>query len=342
MATLRPSIDVAGPTRGPQVPEELLAIVLDYLCLRLESEYFSPLRGQCSLTCRHWAAHIRPAIFKRIILTSREMACTLPALVHSSVDVPAPLRETVRQLDIEMDNRSRPWLFYVWALLRDGVLPNIEQINLSIKGVYDMWGPYAARKKSEVFLDIGLPRTLPSAHPIRLKTLRLENLRFYSHASLLRSFGLHSPSTINCEDIQWSNENPVVGPGGRVPLRANLHRLETVTVDECKAVWPFILSLLTTHPPSPRTTQRLLHIHETQIFAVISMFRLFSDECECGGCESISQILMAGYLGLTRLPLSRIIRSRLVETRGRKKSLSIVTPLSAECTLLSPLYEVRT
>ena len=52
--------DVSVSSKGAQVPGKLLSSILDYLRPEREDGPFDPLLARCSLTCRHWAAHIRP------------------------------------------------------------------------------------------------------------------------------------------------------------------------------------------------------------------------------------------------------------------------------------------
>ena len=284
------SVDTSVPTKGSQIPGEVLAIVLEYLCSHSvddsDDDDKRPSQSklaQCSLTCRHWAAHIRPIIFSRITLTSGKRAHAFSALVCSPINVPAPLRETIRYLDITMDDIERPWLFHVGVLFRGAGLPNLEWVDLTIVGATSDEKPQVARTNGELLLDVGLPRKLPFPHPIRLRTLRLWNLQFRSHQSLLRSLGLHSPRNIRCENVQWPTESSVMVPAGHLRRQLNLHTPEKIYVEQCAAVFPFIWSLVTPHLPSPGAIHQLLHIDE--ISTVMSIFRLFSDECECSRCE---------------------------------------------------------
>ena len=283
------SVDVSAPSKGTQVPAEVLEIILAYLRPKRDSRPFDPELGQCSLTCRYWAAHIRPRIFSRTRLTSEKMVRALPSLVHSPVVVPAPFRETVRHLEIRMDSVSRPWLYHAWALSRDSVLPNVERISLTVTGKFgdeDLDTEFPkARGKSELLLDIGLPRTVPFTHRLHLHTLDLEFLRFRSYKALLRSLGSLSTSGVLCYRVRWPEESPAVTPAGRIHPPLNLRRLETISVRKCTTVLPMIQGLVTKRQTGPGATQQQLYINETQIDTVVSIFCLFSDKCECGCCK---------------------------------------------------------
>ena len=272
------------PSKASKVPEELFDIVLKYLHPRRDDDPFESALARCSLTCRHWAAHIRPLIFRRVVLASEKGARTLLAFVRSPVVVPGPLRDTVRFLEVKMDNISRPWLFYVAALFRDDGLRTVKWMDIYIKGVDNNRESQVTRKKGELLLDIGLPRKLPSAHPILLRNLRLQNLQFRSRASLLHSLVLHSPTSIDCENVQWPKESFIGVPIVHLHRQLSLHAPDSIEVLQCAGVLPFIWSLVTPHPLSHGTTPQLLYIHETQINSVMSIFHLFSDECECRLC----------------------------------------------------------
>ena len=205
-------------------------------------------------------------------------------MTRSPVIVPGPLRDVVRDIRLEMDENSRPWMYYIWALLRDGVLLNIQSIDLRISGdrdkaLQERWD------KSEIFslLDIGLPRTLPSAHPIHLRTLDLRRLKFRSHAALLRCLAYHHTERIYCDQVEWPGES-VISPLPRYPS-SRLGLPKQVRVSSCTAISPFVWSIITPYRYGPRMTPRLLYIRPAQINIVLGIIRLFSDECECKECK---------------------------------------------------------
>ena len=92
------------------------------------------MRSPCSLTCRVWAIHIRPLIFSEVVLRSQEKTRTFSELIRSPVVVPVPLREAVRKIKLVVDDESHPWMYHVWTLLRDYILPFLESIDFTIKG----------------------------------------------------------------------------------------------------------------------------------------------------------------------------------------------------------------
>ena len=291
-------ISVFHPRSAIRLPEELLVTILRHLCHIRPWRYdrvskklvFDSSWARCALACHHWAAHIRPANFSHVDLTSEKSARMFSALVRSSVGVLTPLCEIVVDITIYMDDIARPWLYFVWALLRDGVLPNLVQVDLTIKGaVGDSDESRVPRIKGEFLLDPGLPRTPPSAHPIPLCNLRLEDLRFRSHKTLLRSLVSHSPITVACSNIRWPEESAVLEPAGRLYSQLSPRGLSLIEVSECTAVVPVFWTLLTTHRPGVGATPRRLYITEAQMDHVMDILRLFSDECKCRECESVGR-----------------------------------------------------
>ena len=58
ITALLSSINLSWPLDGSEIPEEILEIILVYLHPVTENGSFDSELAQCSLTCRHWAAHI--------------------------------------------------------------------------------------------------------------------------------------------------------------------------------------------------------------------------------------------------------------------------------------------
>ncbi|KIP02261.1 hypothetical protein PHLGIDRAFT_130828 [Phlebiopsis gigantea 11061_1 CR5-6] len=125
------------------LPGELVELVLKSLCSydpavdnRWKASSFDSSLGRCSLTCRHWATHIRPVLFRKVDILSEDEARAFAFFVRSSVAIPRPLRMVIRKIELSVYKTSdfRPWMYYIWALLRDIELPNLQEINLAIRG----------------------------------------------------------------------------------------------------------------------------------------------------------------------------------------------------------------
>ena len=100
---------------------------------------------------------------------------------------------------------------------------------------------------------------------------------------------MHSPSAIECENVQWPKSSVDVVPAGRLYMQRSSHTPEKIRVEKCTAVVPFIRVLVAPHQLGPEGTRQLLHINETQVDAAMNIFRLFSDECKCTGCKATVQ-----------------------------------------------------
>ena len=282
-----------------QLPGELVAVVLQHLCEEARWIRDSPrgtpaldqrFLGLCSLTCRRWAEGIRPVLFSEVILDSGERARAFSVLLRSPVAVPKPLRTVVRKITLVIRKDSRPWMYHVWVLFRNGILPIHQPITLDISCLRvdqepeENWNG----KGDESILDVGFPRKLPSMRPIRLRTFQLNNLRFRSHETLLsNSFTYYCPHEVILKEIQWPKNVAVSAPAGHLLARLSSHTTQEVLVRRTTAISPLIWSLITPHEPTPGITRQLLYVNGAQIDAVMGIFRLFSDECECWNCKGL-------------------------------------------------------
>ncbi|KIP06072.1 hypothetical protein PHLGIDRAFT_119269 [Phlebiopsis gigantea 11061_1 CR5-6] len=278
--------------KAAQLPEELLKLILEHLCVHQESNSegapaFDRSLGKCSLICRYWAAHTRPILFSRVVLRSQESARILSGFLRHPVAVPGPLRDVIRELRLEMDAHGRPWMYHVWILLRDRMLPNLQSLDLRIESKLLPKDPQTIQSRlgCRDLLDIGLPRKLPSALPshdiIRLHTLTLCDLQFRSRTDLLRCFIHYPTEQVRCQQLVWPQEHAATAPTGRFFSRINSHTPKQVGIQRCTAVAPLVWSLITARTPGTSAAQRLLYIGDTQINTVASILSLFSDQCQC-------------------------------------------------------------
>lgn len=240
-------------------------------------------------------------LFSRIVLKSSNDARTFSALVRPpSVVVPGLLHTAVRDIRLRMDDSSRPWMYHVWALLRDGTLPNLESIHWRIRGANTVQASQICRNRCKVLLDIGLPRTMPSTHPIRLHTLTLYNLEFPSYIALLRCLAFDSVENVKLHDLRWPKEDTILAPTGRLLSQLSLHAPKEIRTFSCTAVLPLVWSLITAQFPSPGAVWRLLYINSSQIDAIMAILRLFSERCDCPECKGSVRLnyLLRVYTGV--------------------------------------------
>ncbi|KIP06070.1 hypothetical protein PHLGIDRAFT_119267 [Phlebiopsis gigantea 11061_1 CR5-6] len=272
-----------------ELPEEIIYIILKHLCidqhdLAWGESFFDRALGRCSLTCRYWAAHIRPVLFAKLVLRSQNDVAALGALVRSSVVVPGMLGAVVREIDLVMDEGAHPWMYHVWALVRDGVLPSLRSIDLRIDGAGSVRAWHTGRHRCAVMYDVGLPRTRPSDHTLHLRRLLLHSLKFDSSNILLRCLASVNADTVQCVGLQWPEDDTTL-PTTVLPLpRTRSFTPHELWVDLCTAVSPFVRSFLTTRPPRPGTARRQAYVGPAHLDTAMALARLLSEECACSEC----------------------------------------------------------
>ena len=292
-----PHVVDADSSTTVQLPEEILELVMKSLCTDTperndwEETFFDPSLGPCSLTCRYWAAYIRPIHFSKIVLSSQRSARTFAELVRSSTAVPGRLRDVVQEIELCMDEAHRPWMYHIWTLLRYASLPNLHAVNLKIeaqKGTSEF--PTYGRSRCERLLDTGLPRMVPSSHPIRLHTLYLEGLKLRSFTALLYSLAYHCTARIECYNIQWAEADTTNLALRRLQAsRQEFHIPTEILIGSCTAIVSFAWSLITTRQSSRGVASGPVYISDTQVVAVMDLLRHFSDGCTCSKCGKGTQ-----------------------------------------------------
>ena len=234
----------------------------------------------CSLVCRHWAANIRPVIFEYVHLKSQLDAKRFSTAVSSPCKVPAPLNTLVHELTLDRDDDSKPWMYFVWALIRDGLLPNLREVRLRTRErESDLRVSQPNQRGRNSLYDLGLPRTMPS-HAIcfpHLSGLVLQNIMFPSRSALVRFITSSNTMTICCFYLKWLVQDSAPEPAVH-SLLAGPFVPRIAYIQNCTAVLPFVWAMVTTRPPNPRAPQQRVHIGPDQINAVIGILSLFTDD----------------------------------------------------------------
>ena len=296
-------------SKAAQIPEELFKVLLKHLCINERppsaATSFEPRLARCSLTCRYWATHIRPVLFSKIALKSQDDVHTLATLLRSPVDVPGPLYAAVRAICLHMDSLSRPWMYHIWALLRDGMLPNVQSLDVKLNG-HGVGYLKVGRHKCECLLDIGLPRTIPHApYPIRLRELHLDRFSFYSYTQLVRCIAYHLTDNVYCFEVDTPHQTAALTPRILTRLASHAPRVIPIT-SRGSRILPFVRSLVAPHPPASGAQHcRLLCVDITQRSAIMNIFWQFSDGCQCSWClrerRGIKTYTLEVYAGMCRL-----------------------------------------
>ena len=270
-----------------ELPGELIEHILAYLRNDANSlsgpSSFDRSLSSCSLVCRHWAANIRPGIFKDVRLKSQLDAKRFNTAVSSPCKVPAPLNILVKRLDLDVDEDARPWMYFVLAPIRDGLLPNLERIVLTVSTKKsDLRTSQPSRRKRHSLYDLGLPRTMPSqaVRSLRLPGLVLDNIMFPSPKAFVRYLTSFTSNDIRCHSLQWPDRDAAPVPVALYSLSGRLFAQTHVYIRECTAVLPFMQVTVTTHPPSPHAPQEQVYISPEQIDTFTGIISLFTDDAE--------------------------------------------------------------
>lgn len=139
----------------------------------------------------------------------------------------------------------------------------------------------------------GLPRTLPSSHFYPLENFELGHVRFETFGHLLltlNSVDLQYDDVL-CLQLSWSGEtSTTVLDNAIVQSIAAIRRWQSgekqVRVQNFRAVWPFLLCLLTTRLQARIAPRRPLYVERTEVHKTFDLVRLIADECKCTYCFS--------------------------------------------------------
>ena len=208
------------------LPAELVHAII----VRMEdrdADYRPLKRGlaSCSLTCRRWAAIIRPALFHQLTLRSAEDVSQLIALLRVPDFMGCALGDCIRWLEVVDDSASAPgtipWSHQILRL--DRQLPSVS-IALTIEGA-----PADGLKCSSSLLFSLLPRSLPVS-AMALSQLTLSDLRLQSVQTLLDMV-----EYLRVTDIRLYAITFVEGNLGHVRHRRSPPRLHNsrLTVSRC-------------------------------------------------------------------------------------------------------------
>lgn len=176
-------------TSGAEFPPEILCKIVESLhfdgdfdsvldCWVVADRKLKQGLTACSLTCRFWAAIIRPMLFTFIVLRNAKDVEQLLRLLEQSVSVGPPITRCIASIGLEFDEvHARPWLHRVSAVFRClNAHGRRACLDLRVNGHQDVKtrSPVAHTLPYQLF-----PRTVPySIIPLRriiLTSLRLRN-----------------------------------------------------------------------------------------------------------------------------------------------------------------------
>lgn len=239
------------PRTAPELPSEIVREILEDAVDELQS--FGPHNTQVKdnrkhilatygLTCRYWAAVVRPILFESIRLRGSQDVQQLVELLdydRANGLVEPKLADCVRGFELEVQ---------LSALA--GVVPHLHHLSVLHPRVPTLWrgghtmllclsdtdAPAGVAEKGEVrsvlsVLSASLPRTLPGSI-FDVHTLRLSHLRMRSLSDLVRA--VESLPTIvwcYCDSLTFSHES--AGPPNIAMRRARRSQLRFATSSSC-------------------------------------------------------------------------------------------------------------
>lgn len=219
------------------------SLVLSYICdvLGWEPRMLAAKELlSLSLTCRSWAAALRPIVLERVTVSSEAEALELLQLLDSSAKSGTRLGEYIKLLSMR-DNVSSadghvPWFHIIWRARSKLYARNpfLLSINLPVK-------------KSPYSLLAAIPESLPDA-AAQCNHVFLSKCRIPSFDDLLVFCGKTGGyGYLNCSMISWGDESEVED-GARPPSLAVSSRATSseISLGRVDNRWPFIWLFLTT------------------------------------------------------------------------------------------------
>jgi hypothetical protein len=220
-----------------KLPPELIYNILNHVVsrnpfLKLWS-YDKQGLSACSLTCRHWAGVIRPALFSTIVLRQPGDISKLLEFLDSEISVGPALSNCIENLTLEVEPtvlvRAVPCLQHYCKLVkRLYVLARLHINNCQSPitgGPLSQLDPFSLSK----VLSSSLPKTLPGTM-FPVSELMLSSLRLRSVADLVHTVNsLPTVQVCRCSHVVFG-EGPATP---HLPVRRRLSRLHTVDISEC-------------------------------------------------------------------------------------------------------------
>ena len=202
-----------------------------------------------SLTCRYWAKHCRPYLFRRLALRSREDAMAFCQIIRSTVDG-TPVGTHVRELMLHMKWSDPPWVQLIWLSTSATVVPSLWFIGANISSAVSL----ETRSSTRHALHFGTPKSYPTSS-IRarryvhwvIQGLHLEAFR--DVIAIVTSTGADH-LTFN-RMLRWADTDtltPTSAISSVLSKPRRRIRLNMVRIINCTPEWPFLLLFLTIRP----------------------------------------------------------------------------------------------
>lgn len=213
------------PAPQGSLPPELVHAVLIQMYDSDNSGIIKRGLASCSLTCRYWAALIRPLLFRILTLRSGKDVSQLIAFLDADLRVPT-LRSCIEELDVVEDHVSArpPWSHQIVRLAK--LLSHYKVRNWTVKDVPVVSdGEHILTHRSPLPFSM-LPRTIPRSTLPQVSSLSLSGLSLKSTRNMMRVVG----NQISCKDLELDSvvfAEKGVGrvQQGRLASRTTLERI---------------------------------------------------------------------------------------------------------------------
>lgn len=228
------------PSAAASFPAETLCLIVQ--SLRTESEpdlvfdrwlvnnnKLKQGLAACSLTCRYWAACVRPMLFESIVLRNRDDVEQLLHFLCFSAPLTCSILRCIIRLGIQIDGPQQPWLHHVSKLC--GLM------NAAGCSVYlDLSVDDRVQDRQELLPSTALPlRCFPRSIPysiLPIYRITLDNLRLRRIEDLFR-FIQGFPSLYACACRHVSFRDVSDPPPLHLSPRRASRFLTHVTMSEC-------------------------------------------------------------------------------------------------------------
>ena len=157
-------------------------------CWGIQEEWLKRGLAACSLTCKHWAVALRPALFVTLVLRCAEDLDLLFSFLNCPMTVGSPLPSLIMKIGVQLDGTpQRPWMHRLHQLSQ--YLERHSSWRCWSPVRYDVHitgggsgklGPYS----THLLPFQHLPRPFPHMHP-RVSVLRLKGLHLRRERDLL-------------------------------------------------------------------------------------------------------------------------------------------------------------
>ena len=175
------------PPASTRLPPEIIHRIVDTLGIfrgTYNDFVTGPKEGlaSCSLTCKHWAAVLREALFSRLTLRNLEDVTQIISFFRSSLSIGRPLSQILNLIIVDIiDAAQLPWVHHLDKLAIPIIKNGGGYLNIGMRLTGD--------KTSQIYpLPFSsFPRSVPKTHVFTATgSLSLKNVRLRCCADLIR------------------------------------------------------------------------------------------------------------------------------------------------------------